>query len=150
MLHLQSCDPQKKIAGNYTFETECMGVEMDGSQTLRTWGTGKNRYDAVDQAKKNAVRDVLFKGIRNGKPDCDLKPVLSEVNAQQAHEEYFNKFFADGGEYKNFVSMKDESLKPKIFKDRKAAGTEVEYGVIVRILKPQLKQKMITDKILNP
>ena len=37
------------------FETECLGIEGDGSQTLRAWGTGRNRADAVEQAKKNAV-----------------------------------------------------------------------------------------------
>ena len=73
MLNFTSCKPQKKIAGNYTYETECMGIEMDGSQTLKAWGYGKNRIDAVEQAKKNAVRDVLFKGIRNGKTECNIR-----------------------------------------------------------------------------
>lgn len=145
-----ACNPQKKIAGNYSFQTECMGVEMDGTQTLKAWGSGRNRNDAVEQAKKNAVSDVLFKGILNGKSECEVKPVLFEVNARQKYEEYFNKFFADGGDYANFISMKDESTGPQITKDRKAAGSEVEYGVIVRVLRPQLKQKMITDKIITP
>ena len=148
-LTFTSCDPQKKIAGNYTYETECMGVEMDGSQTLKAWGSGKNRWDAVDQAKKNAVRDVLFKGIRNGKQECEVKPVIFEVNAQEKYEDYFNKFFADGGEYKNYVSMKDESIMPKITKDKKSAGSEVTEGVIVRVLRSDLKKKMIADKILH-
>ena len=141
---------QKKQAGNYKYETECMGVELDGSQTLKAWGFGKDRNDAVEQAKKNAVRDVLFKGISNGKTECNIKPVVFEVNAQENHEDYFNKFFADGGEYKNFISMKDESLFPAITKDRKGAGSEVEYGVIVRVLRAELKKKMIEDKILIP
>lgn len=147
-IHFTSCDPQKKIAGNYTYETECMGVEMDGSQTLKAWGSGRNRWDAVDQAKKNAIRDVLFKGIRHGKTECEVKPVIFEVNAQEKYEDYFNKFFADGGEYKNYVSMKDESIMPKITKDRKGAGSEVTEGVIVRVLRADLKKKMMADKIL--
>ena len=145
-----SCNHQKKIAGNYTYETECMGTELDGSQTLKTWGKGRNRSDAVEQAKKNAVRDVLFKGINKGKTECNLKPVLLEVNCQEKHEDYFNKFFADGGEYKNFISMKDESIIPAITKDRKGAGSEVTNGVIVRVLRAELKNKMVSDKILNP
>jgi hypothetical protein len=141
---------QKKIAGNYTYEIECMGVEMDGSQTLKTWGSGKNRVDAVEQAKKNAVRDVLFKGILKGKSECNQKPVIFEVNAQEKYEDYFNKFFADDGAYKDFISMKDESLGPKITKDKKKAGSEVTEGVIVRVLRAELKKKMIDDKILIP
>ena len=52
--------PQRQIAGNYNYETECLGVELDGSQTLRAWGSGRNRSDAVEQAKKNGIRDVMF------------------------------------------------------------------------------------------
>ncbi len=33
-----SCKPQKHIAANYNFKTECLGVEGDGSQTLKSWG----------------------------------------------------------------------------------------------------------------
>ena len=144
-----SCNPQKKISGNYSYETECMGIELDGSQTLKAWGLGRNRPDAVEQAKKNAIRDILFKGINNGKTECFVKPLLFEVNCQEKHEEYFNKFFADkGGEYKNFISMADESIIPWVTKDRKPAGSEVTYGVIIRVLSAELKSKMISDRIL--
>jgi hypothetical protein len=44
--------------------------------------------------------------------------------------------------------MKDESFMPKLLKDRKGAGTEVTYGVIVRVKRAELKQRMIEDKIL--
>ena len=57
---------QNNNTGKISFESECMGVELDGSQTLKAWGTGRNYSDACEQAKKNAVRDVLFKGIKNG------------------------------------------------------------------------------------
>lgn len=142
---------QKKIAGAYdTYKTECMGIEGDGSQTLKCWGTGRNRFDAVEQAKKNAVKDVLFTGILNGRTECNKKPVIFEVNALEKYEDYFNAFFADGGAYKTFVSMKDESLGPKITKDKKKNGSEVTEGVIVRVLRAELKKKMIEDKIIQP
>lgn len=148
VLILHACSPQAKNAAAYTYETECMGLEGDGSETMKAWGHGKDRADAVEQAKKNGVSDVLFKGIRHGKTECSVKPVLNEVNAREKYEDYFNKFFADGGAYKNFVSMKDESLFPAIAKDRKGAGSEVEYGVIIRVLRAELKKQMIADKIL--
>jgi hypothetical protein len=121
-LLLHSCKPQKQIAGNYTFKTECLGIEMDGSQTVKAWGNGRNRLDAVEQAKKNALNDVLFNGINDGKQDCEKRPVIAEVNARQKHETYFNKFFADEGDYKNFVSTKDERLSQKMSRDRKGSS----------------------------
>ena len=79
-LVLYACTPQRKIAGNYnTYKTECLGVEGDGTQTLLTWGQGRNRFDAVEQAKKNAVKDVIFKGINYGKGSCETRPIISEV-----------------------------------------------------------------------
>ena len=61
------CNAQKaqnNIAGDYAKSSECLGVELDGSQTIKSWGMGTRKIDAIEQAKKNAVRDVLFKGIR--------------------------------------------------------------------------------------
>lgn len=137
-------------AQTYPSETECMGVEMDGSQTLKAWGEGRNRADAVEQAKKNAVRDVLFKGIRNGKSDCNLKPVLVEANAQQNHEDYFFKFFADGGPYKEFITSEDGSdLHFSVIKGRQKSGDQVSYGVIVRVQRAKLKERMIADNIIQ-
>ncbi len=146
---LPSCNTQKKIAGNYSYKTECLGIEMDGTQTVKAWGNGRNRFDAIEQAKKNAVNDVLFNGIYEGKQDCEKRPVVAEVNARQKYEEYFNKFFSDGGEYKNFVSLKDERIGQKVSRDRKGARQSVTHGVVVRVLRAELKQKMIEDGILK-
>jgi uncharacterized protein YceK len=140
---------QKKTAGYYNYKTECLGVELDGSQTLKAWGNGRNRADAVEQAKKNAMRDVIFNGIREGKQDCNQKPIIFEVNAQEKYEDYFNKFFADGGDFKNFISLKDERIFDKISRDRKAAKESVTHGLIVRILRAELKAKLIADNIIK-
>lgn len=144
-----SCSPQKNISGNYTFKTECLGIELDGSQTVKAWGNGRNRADAVEQAKKNAVNDVLFNGINEGKQDCEKRPLIVEVNARQNHEQYFNQFFADGGEYKNFVSLKDERVIDKINRDRQGARQSVTHGLVIRVLRADLKQKLIADKIIK-
>lgn len=146
---LISCNSQKKIAGNYSYKTECLGIEMDGSQAVKAWGNGRNRFDAIEQAKKNAVNDVLFSGIYEGKQDCEKRPVVAEVNARQKYETYFNKFFADDGEYKKYVSLKDERIGQKVSRDRKGARQSVTHGVVVRVLRTELKQKMIEDGILK-
>ena len=68
------------------FETQCLGVEEDGTQTLRVWGFGSKKKDAVEQAMKTAVRDILFKGIHAGMEGCNTRPMLTEVNARERHE----------------------------------------------------------------
>ena len=150
LLAFSSCNhSQRKLAGYYEFETECMGSELDGSQTLAVWGDGRNRADAVEQAKKNGIRDVLFKGISSGKEECKTKPMLIEVNIQQKHEAYFNAFFADNGPYKQYITDRDGSdMHFEVVKTRKQAGSQEKYRVIIRVLSPKLKQKLIADKIL--
>ena len=122
---------------------------MDGSQTVKAWGKGRNRWDAIEQAKKNAINDVLFNGIYEGKQDCEKRPVVSEINARQKHEEYFNKFFTDAGEYKKYISLTDERIGQKISRDRKGARQSVTHGVVLRVLRADLRQKMIEEKIIK-
>ena len=84
-LILVGCKTATSTASFVSYETECLGVEQDGSQTLRAWGEGRNKADAVEQANKNAVRDVIFKGIRAGKADCNMRPLVTEVNAKEKY-----------------------------------------------------------------
>ncbi|MBO5614451.1 MAG: hypothetical protein J5905_08165 [Prevotella sp.] len=135
------------MMGIYTqFSTECLGVEEDGTQTLRAWGSGKNKNDAEDQARKNAVRDVIFKGIRDGVEGCNMKPLVNEPNAREKYEEYFNKFFRDDAKYDDYVSNKDTKRKMK-----KIEKTDmgVRVAVIVRVNRPKLKERLRKDGIIK-
>lgn len=132
------------------YEPECLGVELDGSQTLRVWGVGSNKKDAVEQAKKDAVRAVIFKGIHSGLSGCNTKPILMEVNAEEKYEDYFNVFFMDGGEYLKYVSMKDEKRINLFKKDKEKENSQhfVKYGITVRVLRAELKKRLENDNII--
>lgn len=144
LLLLASCSSTKSTA-YFTYETQCLGVELDGSQTLLAWGDGKNKADAEEQAKKNAVRDVIFRGINAGKSECTRSPLVNTPNAQQKYEDYFNRFFADGGEYKKYISMSDQ---------KRGSGNKEHYkygekrSVTVRVLRSELKKRLQEDGIL--
>lgn len=128
-----------------TYETQCLGIEHDGSQTLLAWGEGKNRTDAEEQAKKNAVFDVIFKGINSGKSECTNPPLVNTPNARQKYEDYFNTFFVDGGAYTTYVSMQDH-------KRRSGDKEHYQYGekrsVTVRVMRSELKKRLQNDGIL--
>jgi hypothetical protein len=134
---------------NYEYKNECIGSELDGSQIIKAWGKGRGRKDAVEQAKKSAVREVIFKVSRDGQQGCKLKPILLEVNAEEKFQTYFNKFFTDGGEFTKFVSLKDERLSSQIIRN-KIRGTDYSvYSVVVRVKYDELKMKLINDQILK-
>ncbi|MBP1664458.1 MAG: hypothetical protein H6Q19_1598 [Bacteroidetes bacterium] len=47
-LGINDVDAQRNSnIGHYSIETECLGVEMDGSVTLRAWGTGRKMLFAM-------------------------------------------------------------------------------------------------------
>ncbi len=134
--------------GNYNVpEIECMGVESDGSQTLRVWGIGRNKFDALEQAKKNAVKAVIFKGIRNGSQECNIRPLIYEVNAEEKYQYYFNAFFKDDGEHRKYVSTED---RRPLTNKKENTKTQVKYGTTVRVLRAELQQRLIDDKIIKP
>lgn len=150
ILTMTSCKSPQVIDSTYAgagFKVECMGTDLDGSQTLRSWGTGKNKGQAMETAKKNAVRAVIFSGITDGVAGCNVKPLLFEVNAEEKHEAYFNRFFADGGAYKGYVSMKDEKRTSRI----KSSNNAIEnWGIVVRVDRAALRQRLMEDGILKP
>lgn len=153
MMVMCLCDSmaQSTTSAYYDYEAECLGVELDGSQTLRIWAVGSNKKDAVEQAKKNAIRIVIFKGIQSGLSGCNTKPILYEVNAEEKYEDYFNSFFMDGGEYSKYISMKDVK-RVNMFKrdkDKEKSRHFVKYGVTVRVLRSELKKRLEIDNVLQ-
>jgi hypothetical protein len=147
---LTACSSQKNSnTGKIIFDTECMGVELDGSQTLKSWGTGRNYPDACEQAKKNAVRDVLFKGIKNGSSDCNSLPLIMNQSVKFDKEDYFNSFFADGGKYSQFVNLKDERILNKLKREKTKNGDQRTHAVVVRVLRSEIQKQLIADGILK-
>ena len=147
-INLSSCKTSTKISSDYSyanFLTECLGVELDGSQTLRVFGKGKNKADAIEQAKKNAVRDILFKGINAGSGECSQRPLVREVNAQEKYSYYFNPFFKDKGIY-NFVKLDEKHLS----RIKSANNTQENWGIVVTVDRAGLQQQLINDNIIKP
>ena len=128
----------------YTFDTECMGSEMDGSVVLRAWGQGHSRSAAMEQAKKQAVYDVIFEGVRKGQ--CNFKPLLFEVNAREKYQAYFDKFFSKGGDYEQFLKMDATKMGSGVKAESK---TRDSYALVVRVLRADLEKKLIADNILE-
>ena len=124
----------------------CMGVELDGSQTLRVQGYGRNRSDAKEQAMKNAVWAVIFDGIRDGVEGCNMRPLVTEVNAKERYEDYFNLFFADNGAYKEYVSLRD-TKKRSGGKSKDELG--YAYDLTIRVLRAQLKARLKADNVID-
>lgn len=92
---------------------------------------------------KNAVSAIIFDGVKDG---CNLRPLVTEVNARERYDEYFNRFFADGGEYTKYVSLKDTKKRSA---DRKKDKVGYSYEMTIRVLRSELKQRLIQDNVIS-
>lgn len=137
----------KNVAAFYNYEIQCMGTGMDGTQLVKVWGYGKKPNDAIEQAKKNAVHAIIFKGITTGEKGCMKKPLVTTPGAEQQFQDYFNAFFQEGGKYLNYVNLSsDGSIDPR---DRLKVGRQYKIGVIVSVNHAQLRKELEAAGIIK-
>jgi|GEM_PF-132273 hypothetical protein len=136
-------------AGYYKYDVICINSEMDGSITVKSYGMGKNRKDAVDQAMKNALDAVMFKGIRAGnESECNLAPLIYSEQVKKKNAKYFATFFSDKTKiYKSYVSAKKDVRFGRA-KNAMLADSQIVYEVILRVYVDNLRDKLIIDNII--
>ncbi len=141
-----TCGP-KVSQSYYDQESKLIAIEGDGSYTVRAFGRARNAAHAYAQAQKQAVRDVIFKGLQPASSGMKpVKPLIFEVNAEEKYEDYFDRFFVDGGEYLKYVSYKERKASSSDFTRNDVQSTA---QVTVSVLRTELKQRLIQDGIIK-
>lgn len=130
----------------YNYDTECRGTSQDGVLQLTAWGKGTTRKEAVPQAKKQALNDVLFQGIGQGNNESAAIPLVIDPHAKKIHEDYFLNFFSSKGSYTAFVKVHSPHCK-SIRKYKNYA--DKMYRVYVDVDRAALKRQLIEDGIIN-
>lgn len=127
---------------NWRYEIECVGTGDDGNYLVKIWSFSRRPSVAAEQAKKNAVHAVIFKGIPTGERGCFSQPPLARSsNLEQEKGAFFADFFADGGKYQKFVDMTTNGAIAQ--GDRLKIGRrEYKIGVIVSVNKGLLRQDL--------
>ena len=120
-----------KDTENWRYEIEAVGVGVQGTYLIKVWSYSKKPDVAIEQAKKNAVHGIIFKGFA-GKQGIPGKSALTNnVNLEQEKAEFFKPFFADGGKYMKFVTITNDGAVGS--GDRLKVGKEYKIGVIVSV-----------------
>lgn len=133
------------ISGYYSYETECLGKNYDGTQIVKTWGTGDDMRSAQVRAYQEALHDILFNGIRNGNSDCDVRPIITEVNALEKYDNYFSHFFSRKGNYQDFVKQTRNNKKAVV---NSRSNMREAYAYVIEVDVPSLKQQLKNDNII--
>ncbi len=129
---------QKKTASYYSSDTECIEDKLDGTFVLYAWGQGSSKSDAINQAKRNVLNDILFDGVRKG---CQIRPLILELNGKQKYKNYTYNFFDK--EYKKYISIE------KSPKTLKKSRQQTSYRIKVRVKVEEIRQKLIEDNIIK-
>jgi hypothetical protein len=130
---------QAKLASFYEYETECLEDKLDGHFVFLAWGSGSSKKEAIDQAKRNAINDILFKGVN--KSTCSIRPIITEVQAREKYRGYVAEFFRN--DYSKYIKIEQST------KSKKKSRSQTTYGVKVKIDVEGIRYKLKTDQIIK-
>jgi len=127
---------------NWRYEIDCQATGKDGMSLVKIWSYSKSPQVAAEQAKKNAVHGIIFKGVPQGARGCVSQPPLSRnSNLEEEHQAYFNSFFANGGKFEKFVTLTTNGAVAA--GDRiKISRKEYKIGIIVSVNKKLLRKEL--------
>lgn len=116
----------------WRYEVEAVGTGTQGTYQIKVWTYSKSQKTAIEQAKKNAVHAVTFKGFPGNGRTQGQKPLARNPNVEQEKQEFFNDFFKDGGKFQKYVFLANNgSIDPN---DRiKVSRKEYKIGVVVSV-----------------
>lgn len=122
----------------WRYDIECVGNGKEGTYAIKIWSYSKKANVAIEQAKKNAVHGILFKGYGGNDQGCvSQKPIATNPNIEQEKADFFAEFFEDGGKYMKYVSDAADAAP-----DRVKVGREYKVGIIVIVNKDALRKDM--------
>jgi len=115
----------------------------DGTITMRAIGNGTNEQEAINEAEKNAINVLFFRGL----PQSEQKVPLIGTNESEEiekHKQYFEKFYTQK-RYKTFVmSSIPVSEFAKQNGGTKSLAVDIKVNLIA--LKKDLEQNNIIRK----
>jgi len=132
---------------NWQYESICSESGGTGSSYLIqvTSYVGDLRL-ALNQAKKNAIHAVLFKGIAGNNLGCTAKEPLIENGVYNDNFEYFEDFFYNTRQYNQFSTSPSGSAESSEKLKRKM--NRVTFIISVNV--DELRKKLEYDKIIVP
>jgi len=148
LVNAQSRKKADKDTEQWRYEIECVGTGVQGTYLIKVWSYSKKPEVATEQAKKNAVHGIIFKGFPGDGKSCNSqKPLARDSNLEKEKESFFKDFFADGGKYMKFVSFStdgaiDTGDVVKISKKK------YKVGVVVSVRKDELRKDLETAEII--
>jgi len=128
-----------KDTEDFVYEVEVVNVGAQGTYLIKVWSYSKKPTVAINQAKKNAVHGIIFKGFA-GKPGVPGQKALATPAIEQDKKAFFDEFFDDKGNYNRYVADSgDGSVGAG---DVMKVGKKYKIGVIVSVNVSDLRKAL--------
>ena len=111
---------------------------------VKVWSYGKKANIPAEEAKKNAVHGVLFKGFAGAQGCTAQKAIVKDPATQNDKADFFDKFFDKENTYLKYASI--ISTTPEIVKVGK---NEYKVGYVISISKDQLRKDLEAAGIIR-
>jgi hypothetical protein len=131
----------------WRYEIEVVQTGTQGTYLIKVWSYSKKPDVAIEQAKKNAVHGIIFKGFTGTSSVPGQKALTSNVNLEEEKADFFKPFFADAGKYMKFVSLSNDGAVAA--EDRMKIGKEFKVGVIVSVNVSSLRKDLEAAGIIK-
>ena len=138
---------ERKILFNsqYNYEIEPVGVGQDGTKVFKVWGYGSLVSEAVMSAKANAVAACIFKGLTGGGGAAPTPAICPEPNIEVTKSDYFEKFFAVGGKYLQFIALTSDADPSGA--DRLKIKKGYKCAIYAQVMYDALRKQLESDGI---
>jgi hypothetical protein len=138
--HAQAKRKANKDTEAWRYEIEALQTGVQGTYLIKVWSYSKNPDVAIEQAKKNAVHGIIFKGFAGKQGVPGQQALSSNVNLDQEKADFFDPFFSNGGKYMKFVAVTNNGAVAA--EDRMKIGKEYKIGVIVSVNVASLRKDL--------
>lgn len=136
-----------KDTQEWRYEIEVVQTGTQGTYLIKVWSYSKKPDVAIEQAKKNAVHGVIFKGFAAKSSVAGQKALANDVNLEVERADFFKPFFEDGGKYMKFVSTSNDGAVAA--GDRMKVGKEYKVGVVLSVNVAALRKDLEAAGIIK-
>ena len=132
---------------NWRYEIEGVGEGKEGTYLIKVWTYSKKSKVAIEQAKKNAIHGIIFKGYTGVGRVSGQPPLTSDPGVEFEKADFFDPFFDENGGYMKYINVTgDGSVSPE---DVLKVNKEYKIGVIVSVKKDMLKKDLAAAGVIR-
>lgn len=123
----QSCKTYTDPLVYATYETRAVAPEGYGNYVLRVQGKGTSKKMALENARRQAVRDVIFTDVHVAYGDHKpLMRLITDPSLEQKNASFFSEFFSPAGSYTDYIKSTKE--------DKESYSKDANHTVILNVI----------------